>query len=48
MKAKLTGFVIYAEVIIYLLLHNLQVFTFSDDSTNYRFLPQNDSRMQTG
>ena len=38
MEAKLTGFVIYVEAIIYLLLHNLQVFTFSDDSTKYRFL----------
>ena len=48
MKAKFTGFVIYVEAIIYLLLHNLQEFTFSDDSTKYRFLPQNDSGVQTG
>ena len=48
MKAKFTGFVIYVEAIIYLLLHNWQEFIFSDESTKYRFLPQNDSRMRTG
>ena len=48
MKVKFAGFIIYVEAIIDLLLHNLQEFTFSDDLTKYRFLPQNDSRMQTG
>ena len=48
MKAKFTEFVINAEVIIYLLLHNLQEFTLSNDSTNDIFLLENDSRTKTG